>query len=92
MIIYGPKNANYDIDLGPVFITDWYNRAHFDIVKEVMQPGGSTQPASDNNLINGKMNLDSSTKAAGDKCKVRAPVTQEFPNSSSRLERLTDCA
>ena len=26
MIIYGPKNANYDIDLGPVFINDWYHK------------------------------------------------------------------
>jgi FtsP/CotA-like multicopper oxidase with cupredoxin domain len=31
-----------------------------------MEPSGNPRPASDNNLINGKMNFDCSTVAAGD--------------------------
>lgn len=25
IVVYGPKNANYDVDLGPVLVTDWYH-------------------------------------------------------------------
>jgi hypothetical protein len=69
LIVHGPKNADYDIDLGPVFLTDWYHTEYFKIVEEIMKPlksGGNPKPASDNNLINGKMNFDCSTVAAGD--------------------------
>jgi hypothetical protein len=69
LIIHGPSNANYDIDLGPVFLSDWYHTEYFKIVQEIMEPlqsGGNPKPASDNNLINGKMDFDCSTVAAGD--------------------------
>jgi FtsP/CotA-like multicopper oxidase with cupredoxin domain len=69
LIIHGPSNANYDIDLGPVFLTDYYHTEYFQIVENIMKPladGGNPRPASDNNLINGKMNFDCSTVAAGD--------------------------
>ncbi|PMD30444.1 multicopper oxidase [Hyaloscypha variabilis F] len=69
LIIHGPSNANYDIDLGPVFLTDYYHTEYFQIVEDIMKPltdGGNPKPASDNNLINGKMNFDCSTVAAGD--------------------------
>ena len=52
MIIYGPKNANYDIDLGPVLLTDYYHMSYYDIVEEVMGTNLSlTEPRSVNNLI-----------------------------------------
>ncbi|PBP25971.1 ascorbase and Cu-oxidase [Diplocarpon rosae] len=66
MMIYGPKNDNYDIDLGPVMLSDWYHGEYSNIVEQVMMPQGNPRPASDNNLINGKMNFDCTTKAAGD--------------------------
>jgi len=69
MIIHGPANANYDIDLGPVFLTDYYHKEYFEIVKAVVEPlseGGNPAPSSDNNLINGKMDFDCTTVAAGD--------------------------
>jgi FtsP/CotA-like multicopper oxidase with cupredoxin domain len=66
MIIYGPSNAPYDIDLGPVFLSDYYHNEYFNIVESVVKSGGNPAPASDNNLINGKMDFDCSTKAAGD--------------------------
>ncbi|KAI5821255.1 multicopper oxidase-domain-containing protein [Pyronema omphalodes] len=67
MIIHGPNHLDsahdYDIDLGPVFLTDWYHSEYFDIVKNVMSTNLSTVLAagvSQNNLINGKMNFDCS--------------------------------
>jgi FtsP/CotA-like multicopper oxidase with cupredoxin domain len=49
LVIYGPSSANWDIDLGPLGVTDWYHepafRAYF---KQRSSPG----PA-DNALFNG---------------------------------------
>lgn len=57
MIIYGPTNAHYDIDVGPVAVSDWYHKEYFNIVQtEVMADG--PPPASDNNLVNGKGDLN----------------------------------
>ncbi|MCJ1400473.1 hypothetical protein MMC11_003679 [Xylographa trunciseda] len=69
MIIYGPSNAAYDVDLGPVIITDWYHLGYFavlDILFAPLNQSGNPAPNSDNNLINGKMNFNCSTVAPGD--------------------------
>ena len=92
MIIHGPSNANYDIDLGPVMLTDWYHDEYYDIVKTVMKPlnqGGNPAPPSDNNLINGKMNFDCSTVAAGDtaKCNNNAGISK-FKFTTGKTHRL----
>ena len=36
LIIHGPKNVDYDLDIGPVILTDWYHDEYFEIVKRVM--------------------------------------------------------
>lgn len=36
LIIHGPKNVEYDQDIGPVILTDWYHDEYFEIVKRVM--------------------------------------------------------
>ena len=66
MIIHGLSNANYNIDLGLVFVTDWYRKDYFSIVEEVVGNGTDSNPrsSSDNNLINGKMDFGCSTVAA----------------------------
>jgi len=65
LIIHGPSNVDYDIDLGPVLLSDWYHTTALDIVNnEVMgpfNPNAPPSPLSDNNLINGKMNYNCST-------------------------------
>lgn len=53
MIIHGPKFADYDEDLGPVLLSDWYHQDYFTLVNQTMHGG---VPVSNNNLINGKMN------------------------------------
>lgn len=92
MIIHGPSNAKYDIDLGPIFLTDHYHREYFDLVKSVLIPlseGGNPAPSSDNNLINGKMNFDCSTVAAGDKtpCVSNAGISK-FKLTTGKTHRL----
>ena len=56
IIIHGPTdNAQYDVDLGPVMLTDYYYPDYYKTVQEVMSTDVTKiSPASDNNLINGK--------------------------------------
>ncbi|KAI9814061.1 MAG: hypothetical protein M1827_003525 [Pycnora praestabilis] len=61
LIVYGPKNTPYDIDLGPISLSDYYHRDYYTVVQDVMGTDlTKIRPASDNNLINGKMNFDCS--------------------------------
>lgn len=64
MVIHGPTNSPFDIDLGPVTLNDYYHTPYFQILEGVVgvvlkTPAGlaAVRPASDNNLINGKMNF-----------------------------------
>ncbi|KAI1816141.1 multicopper oxidase [Poronia punctata] len=67
IVVHGPTNAKYDIDLGPVMITDWWHEDYFTTVQEVMAPGFQGHTYSDNNLINGRMNFDCATLPYGDR-------------------------
>jgi hypothetical protein len=92
MIIHGPStNAQYDIDLGPVILSDYYHKDYFTIVEEVVGGGSlsNPRPASDNNLINGKMNFDCSTVVAGDKtpCVDNAGIST-FTFTTGKTHRL----
>ncbi|KYK59001.1 ascorbase and Cu-oxidase [Drechmeria coniospora] len=53
MVVYGPREREYDVDVGPVMLSDWHHGAYADLVHEAMRPHGKASP-SDNNLINGK--------------------------------------
>ncbi|MCJ1231801.1 hypothetical protein MMC12_008480, partial [Toensbergia leucococca] len=86
MIIYGPKNAPYDIDVGPVLLTDWYHTDYFTIVEEVVGiPPGF--PFSDNNLINGKMDFDCSKVTTGQACTPNAGLSK-FQFTAGKTHRL----
>ena len=30
LVVYGPKNADYDIDVGPVMLSDWYHTEYYE--------------------------------------------------------------
>ncbi|KAI8725489.1 hypothetical protein NCS52_00120000 [Fusarium sp. LHS14.1] len=67
LVIYGPREKkDYDIDVGPVILSDWYHKEYFDLVEETMQPNAPGPVFSDSNLINGKMNFNCSSVAEGD--------------------------
>ena len=75
MIIYGPKHVQYDVDLGPVMIGDYYHSEYHDNVEAAA--GNSTDfnvyvPWSDNSLINGKNNYNCSMAPKGSKCHSNA--------------------
>jgi FtsP/CotA-like multicopper oxidase with cupredoxin domain len=57
-VIHGPSSADYDVDLGPVILTDWYHDEYESIVTKVLSDSGGTstgsRPYSDATLINGK--------------------------------------
>ncbi|KAF6232202.1 hypothetical protein HO173_009585 [Letharia columbiana] len=59
MIIHGPCQEQYEYDVGPILLSDWYHQTYEQIVDEVMaSPPNPLPPFSDSNLINGKMSLD----------------------------------
>ena len=77
MIIYGPENTNYDIDLGPVMLTDYYHPQYYDLVEDVMGTNPALfTPRSDNNLINGKMNYNCSLVTDGTPCQDNAGLSR----------------
>ncbi|KAI0427776.1 multicopper oxidase-domain-containing protein [Xylaria sp. FL1042] len=69
IVVYGPKNVKYDVDLGPIMVNDWWHEDYYTTVKKVMAPGFGGRINSDNNLINGRMNFNCSKVTAGDKTK-----------------------
>ncbi|KAK5656371.1 hypothetical protein OQA88_4751 [Cercophora sp. LCS_1] len=83
IVVHGPLTEPYDIDLGPVLLSDWYHGEYFDLIEKMLSPGGSPQVPSDNNLINGKMNFDCSTVEPGD----TTPCTNNAGISKFQLTR-----
>lgn len=66
IVIYGPsqKNYDYDFDVGPILLSDYYHNSYESMVKTLVAPRPKLpplKPVSDNNLINGKMNFDCSS-------------------------------
>jgi FtsP/CotA-like multicopper oxidase with cupredoxin domain len=66
LVIHGPSQQQYDIDVGPILVGDWWHKSYMEVVDEIMAPNFTGRSFSDNNLIQGKMNFNCSTKAAGD--------------------------
>ena len=61
LIVHGPQHVPYDVDLGPIALSDWYHEDYFTVLAGIMGTDPRLfRPASDNNLINGKMNFDCS--------------------------------
>jgi len=96
MVVYGPSNVDYDIDVGSILLSDYYHRDYFSVVEQVMQVvpivGGQPNipaiiPLSDNNLINGMNDFDCSTITDGTPCTPNAPLA-EFKFEPGKIHRL----
>ncbi|KAI6370778.1 hypothetical protein MCOR31_004434 [Pyricularia oryzae] len=92
MVFYGPGRQFYDVDIGPVMLSDWNHQNYQDIIEKMLQPaakGGNLKVTSDNNLINGKGVFDCSTMAKGDKtrCTPNAGYSK-FKFQSGKVHRL----
>ncbi|KAL1392058.1 Cupredoxin [Phyllosticta capitalensis] len=82
MIIHGPDDSDYDTDLGPVLINDWYHTDYYELVEQVMAGGA---PKSNNNLIQGRMNYPCANTTA--KCTPNAGISK-FTFQSGKRHRL----
>ncbi|CAJ2505023.1 Uu.00g124170.m01.CDS01 [Anthostomella pinea] len=58
LVVYGPTHVDYDIDVGPVFVTDYFHDYYTSIAAGFME-NVIDVTLSDNNLINGKNSYDS---------------------------------
>lgn len=91
MVIHGPRSATYDIDLGPITLNDYFHRTYFDVLKDVVGATDAVRrrPASDNNLINGKMNFDCGSSTTPAKCTNDAGLSKFlFTSGKTHLLRL----
>lgn len=88
MIIHGPFNANYDYDLGPVLLSDYYHQPYYQVLERVMGTDLSVAiPFSQNNLINGKNNYNCSLITDGTPCTPNAGLSK-FQFISGKTYRL----
>lgn len=54
LVIHGPSSADWDIDLGPVMISDWVHQTAFvAYAAEMTNSSSDPPPASDSILVNG---------------------------------------
>ncbi|PVH73445.1 multicopper oxidase [Cadophora sp. DSE1049] len=63
IVIHGPKNQAYDVDLGPIMLSDYFHKSYFEILEGVLSNTFDFSlivPSSDNNMINGKGIFDCS--------------------------------
>lgn len=90
MVIHGPTTKKYDVDVGPILLSDWYHEDYFTLVEKTMAVN-STGVIADSNLINGKNNFDCSTLPPDDKtpCISTAGISRfRFQSGKTHLLRL----
>ncbi|KAL9622747.1 MAG: hypothetical protein Q9160_002865 [Pyrenula sp. 1 TL-2023] len=55
MIVYGPIEEPYDVDLGPIMMQDYYHDDYFSLVSKLLSPSRQpVEPPSENTGINGR--------------------------------------
>ncbi|KAF4632077.1 hypothetical protein G7Y89_g6052 [Cudoniella acicularis] len=90
LIVHGPETVRYDIDKGPIILSDYYHRPYLSIVEDVVGKNVSLiAPLSDNNMINGRNNFNCSTVTPGDTtpCKNNAGIPN-FNFTPGKVHRL----
>jgi hypothetical protein len=75
VVINGPATANYDVDVGPIIVTDWFHESVYSLAE-----GASTSgpPTPENGLING-------TNIFGEDGSVDQTGSRFEPGTSYRL-------
>ncbi|KAK0373399.1 multicopper oxidase [Colletotrichum limetticola] len=76
MVIYGPSHVEYDLDLGPVTLSDYYHYPYEKIASDAISTSNDTSvyaPQSNNQLINGMNHFNCSLAPANTTCKSNAP-------------------
>jgi len=86
IVIHGPRTADYDIDIGPVMVSDWYHQDYFTLVNQTMI---GHFPPSNNNLINGKMNYPCENTTLP--CTPNAGISKfQFTSGKKHLVRIVN--
>ncbi|ORY10070.1 laccase-1 precursor [Clohesyomyces aquaticus] len=86
MVIHGPKHAEYDIDIGPILLEDWFHADYYSLVEGVM---AGSFPLSNNNLINGKMQYPCANTTLP--CNPNAGISKfRFQSGKKHLLRLVN--
>ncbi|KAF2459428.1 Cupredoxin [Lineolata rhizophorae] len=89
IVIYGPSQEDYDIDIGPVVLTDWYHEPYFEIVQDVVGTDLSKlPPKSDNNLINGRNTFDCSSLPQNSSYSCEPANLSKFKFKKGKTHRL----
>ncbi|PQE04935.1 multicopper oxidase protein [Rutstroemia sp. NJR-2017a BBW] len=88
LVIYGPNHVPYDIDLGPVMLSDYYHQSYRGVLGNLFTkvPVGPIFPHVDNNLINGKGMFDCNT-TVGAVCTPEAGLSK-FKFTQGKTHRL----
>ncbi|PLB51300.1 hypothetical protein P170DRAFT_407094 [Aspergillus steynii IBT 23096] len=88
VIIHGPvqPEAEYDFDLGPVMISDYYHVGYYEIMERSLAKPPGIIPL-DNNLINGKGSYNCNRTSSASKCLLGAGY-EKFRFHSGKRHRL----
>ncbi|TGO22870.1 hypothetical protein BPAE_0152g00250 [Botrytis paeoniae] len=86
LVIYGPQNVHYDVDIGPVMLHDWYHADYYQVVERLFSVPANPL-AANNNLINGKMDFNCSAITVNASCTANAGLSkfQFYPGKTHRL-------
>ncbi|GME49106.1 laccase-1 precursor [Neofusicoccum parvum] len=77
VVVHGPSALDYDYDLGPVFVNDWYHKSYLELIDDVVSTDPELwHPMADNNMINGKMDYDCSKVTDGTPCVSNAGLAR----------------
>ncbi|KAM0319274.1 hypothetical protein ACHAO8_001066 [Botrytis cinerea] len=86
MVVYGPSQLPYDIDLGPIVLSDHIYTSYFQVLEQGLGVP-LVFPTVGNNLINGKGTTNCSSIANGTNCTPGAPLAK-FAFQTGKTHRL----
>ena len=89
IVIHGPNDATYDVDVYPIIVSDWFHDTYVDIVNLVMAPSATGlpfRPFSDSNLVGGYGSYPCANVTNGAPCSPGPLASWEFePGKTYRL-------
>lgn len=90
IVIHGPAAAEYDVDVGPIMLSDWFHDQYLNLVNQVFyasETGPIFPPMANNMLIQGKANYNCSNTNLT--CTPNAGAAQfKFQSGKKHLLRL----
>ncbi|KAJ9608919.1 hypothetical protein H2200_006690 [Cladophialophora chaetospira] len=91
IVIHGPNDAGYDVDVYPIAVQDWFHSSYEDLIALVQAPStsgtpGPFRPFSDSNLVGGYGQYPCANVTNGAPCSPGQYASWEFePGKTYRL-------